>query len=83
MMGRKSKQLNMAMLNMEDLIPQDHLLRKIKADTRDQSDLDLKCPSQNTIGSCSWSRIVPGTTFGPRVMPYRTESRRRICLVLC
>ena len=38
MMGRKSKQLNMAMLNMEDLIPQDHLLRKIKADTRDQSD---------------------------------------------
>ena len=31
MMGRKSKQLNMVMLDMEDLIPQDHLLRKIKA----------------------------------------------------
>jgi hypothetical protein len=30
MMGRKSKQLCMVILNMEDLIPQDHLLRKIK-----------------------------------------------------
>jgi transposase len=30
MMGRKSKQLCMIMLDMEDLIPQDHLLRKIK-----------------------------------------------------
>ena len=31
MMGRKSKQLCMVMLDMEDLIPQDHLLRKIEA----------------------------------------------------
>jgi hypothetical protein len=31
MMGRKSSQLCMVILNMEDLIPQDHLLRKIKA----------------------------------------------------
>jgi transposase len=32
MMGRKSKQLCMVMLDMEDLIPRDHLLRKIKAE---------------------------------------------------
>ena len=31
MMGRKSKQLCMIMLDMEELIPQNHLLRKIKA----------------------------------------------------
>ena len=31
MMGRKQKQLCMVMLDIEDLIPQDHLLRKIKA----------------------------------------------------
>ena len=31
MMGRKSKQLCMVILDIEDLIPQDHLLRKIKA----------------------------------------------------
>jgi transposase len=32
MMGRKSKQLCMVMLDMEDLIPHNHLLRKIKAE---------------------------------------------------
>jgi transposase len=32
MMGRKSKQLYMVMLDMEDLIPHNHLLRKIKAE---------------------------------------------------
>ena len=31
MMGRKSKQLCMVILDMESLIPQEHLLRKIKA----------------------------------------------------
>jgi len=31
MMGRKSKQLCMLILDMEDLIPRDHLLKKIKA----------------------------------------------------
>jgi transposase len=30
MMGRKSKQLSMVMIDMEELMPQDHLLRKIK-----------------------------------------------------
>ena len=30
MMGRKSKQLCMVMIDMEELIPKDHLLRKIK-----------------------------------------------------
>ena len=30
MMGRKSKQLCMVVLDMEDLMPQEHLLRKIK-----------------------------------------------------
>jgi transposase len=30
MIGRKSKQLCMVILDMEDLIPQDHLLRRIK-----------------------------------------------------
>ena len=32
MMGRKSKQLCMVAIDMEELIPQDHLLRKIKAE---------------------------------------------------
>jgi len=31
MMGRKSKQLCMVVINMEEFIPKDHLLRKIKA----------------------------------------------------
>jgi hypothetical protein len=30
MMGRKRKQICMVMIDMEELIPQDHLLRKIK-----------------------------------------------------
>lgn len=30
MMGRKSKQLRMIMIDMEELIPKDHLVRKIK-----------------------------------------------------
>lgn len=37
MMGHKSKQLCMVMLDMEDIIPQDHLLRKI----REQIDFDF------------------------------------------
>jgi hypothetical protein len=30
MMGRKSRQLCRAMIDMEELIPQDHLVRKIR-----------------------------------------------------
>jgi hypothetical protein len=40
MMGRKSKQLCMVMIDMEELIPQNHLLRKVKTTI----DFDLSEP---------------------------------------
>jgi len=72
MMGRKSKQLCMVMIDMEELIPQDHLLRKIKARIDFDFIYDEAKDYYSTIGRpsidpvCLMKMLLVGYLYGIR-----------------